>query len=78
MAVKATSMSEAEGVRCPVCRKPAVHDQRPFCSKRCADIDLARWLGGRYVIGGSNAAADEDPGRAPPAPGSEPDPEDLD
>lgn len=35
---------------CPICGKPQVHDARPFCSKRCADIDLGRWLGGRYAI----------------------------
>jgi uncharacterized protein len=31
---------------------------RPFCSKRCADVDLYRWLGGVYVI--PTAASDED------------------
>lgn len=60
MAVKATSMSASTGPRCPVCHEPSVHAHRPFCSKRCADVDLARWLGGRYVIAGSNALADED------------------
>jgi endogenous inhibitor of DNA gyrase (YacG/DUF329 family) len=38
--------------RCPICRKPAVLRFRPFCSKRCADIDLARWIGGDYRIPG--------------------------
>lgn len=35
---------------CPICDKP--HDERykPFCSKRCADIDLGRWLKGQYAI----------------------------
>jgi endogenous inhibitor of DNA gyrase (YacG/DUF329 family) len=36
--------------RCPVCRKPAVLEFRPFCSKHCADVDLGRWLGGDYRI----------------------------
>lgn len=36
--------------RCPICQRPAEPAYRPFCSKRCADVDLARWLGGRYVI----------------------------
>jgi endogenous inhibitor of DNA gyrase (YacG/DUF329 family) len=36
--------------RCPICRKPAAMDFRPFCSKRCAEIDLGRWLGGDYRI----------------------------
>jgi endogenous inhibitor of DNA gyrase (YacG/DUF329 family) len=35
---------------CPICGKPAVIETRPFCSKRCADIDLHRWLGGTYAI----------------------------
>ncbi|HEY4846457.1 MAG TPA: DNA gyrase inhibitor YacG [Methylocella sp.] len=35
---------------CPICGKPAVFATRPFCSKRCADVDLHRWLGGVYAI----------------------------
>ncbi|MET0472788.1 MAG: DNA gyrase inhibitor YacG, partial [Xanthobacteraceae bacterium] len=31
---------------CPICRKPVVEKFRPFCSKRCADVDLNRWLSG--------------------------------
>ena len=34
--------------RCHVCGKPAVMKYRPFCSKRCADIDLGRWLKESY------------------------------
>jgi endogenous inhibitor of DNA gyrase (YacG/DUF329 family) len=36
--------------RCPICGKPTLHRFRPFCSKRCADIDLHRWLSGRYAV----------------------------
>jgi endogenous inhibitor of DNA gyrase (YacG/DUF329 family) len=36
--------------KCPICAKPATQRFRPFCSKRCADIDLHRWLSGRYAI----------------------------
>lgn len=36
--------------RCPSCSKRAVRDFRPFCSKRCADLDLGRWLTGSYAI----------------------------
>lgn len=36
--------------RCPICSTPAVHRYQPFCSKRCADIDLGRWLKGNYSI----------------------------
>jgi uncharacterized protein len=35
---------------CPVCKKPSVADYRPFCSKRCADVDLGRWLTGSHRI----------------------------
>jgi uncharacterized protein len=35
---------------CPICGKPAALATRPFCSKRCADVDLHRWLSGTYAI----------------------------
>jgi endogenous inhibitor of DNA gyrase (YacG/DUF329 family) len=37
---------------CAVCGKPQRPEFRPFCSKRCADVDLGRWLKGNYVIPG--------------------------
>ena len=46
--------------KCPICARPRDPAYQPFCSKRCADIDLARWLGGAYVITGGQADADED------------------
>lgn len=36
--------------RCPTCRAPTAVEWRPFCSKRCADADLGRWLAGEYRI----------------------------
>lgn len=36
--------------KCPICRKPASPEHRPFCSKRCADVDLQRWFTGAYVV----------------------------
>jgi endogenous inhibitor of DNA gyrase (YacG/DUF329 family) len=36
--------------RCPICGKPAAARHQPFCSARCADIDLGRWLKGNYSI----------------------------
>ena len=36
--------------RCPICGKPAVEHVRPFCSRRCADVDLNRWLTGSYAV----------------------------
>ena len=39
---------------CPICDKPTDAKYRPFCSKRCADVDLAKWLGGGYAIPSSD------------------------
>lgn len=47
--------------RCPLCGKPAAAPHRPFCSRRCADLDLGRWLDGRYRI----PTTEEGPGEAP-------------
>ena len=44
---------------CPVCKKPADEKYRPFCSRRCADVDLGRWLGGAYRIPGEPVGADQ-------------------
>ena len=35
---------------CPICDRPASDETRPFCSPRCRDVDLNRWLKGAYVI----------------------------
>jgi uncharacterized protein len=35
---------------CPICGRPADERLKPFCSKRCADVDLHRWLSGSYAI----------------------------
>ena len=37
-------------MRCPICGKPTAPDYRPFCSRRCADVDLGRWLNESYRI----------------------------
>jgi len=47
---------------CPVCGKPAEQKHRPFCSKRCANIDLGRWLKESYRV----------PTDEPPVEGDEP------
>lgn len=52
---------------CPICeKKTAMAEFRPFCSKRCADVDLSRWLSDGYAIPGDPVDQAED------APGSEP------
>ena len=45
---------------CPLCKKSVSEKHQPFCSKRCADIDLGRWLKGTYVVPGP--AIDESEG----------------
>lgn len=35
---------------CAICKKPAVEKFKPFCSARCADVDLHRWLSESYAI----------------------------
>ena len=35
---------------CPICQKPVEQGYAPFCSKRCADLDLWRWLNGAYSV----------------------------
>ncbi len=44
-----TDLPEVE-IKCPICGKPSVFMYKPFCSKRCADIDLGRWMNGVYSI----------------------------
>ena len=43
---------------CPTCGAPAIHELFPFCSSRCADVDLGRWLQGAYAIPAVDAADD--------------------
>jgi endogenous inhibitor of DNA gyrase (YacG/DUF329 family) len=50
---------KARPMPCPICRKPAQAAFAPFCSQRCADVDLGRWLGERYVIPGPQEAPGE-------------------
>ncbi len=45
---------------CPVCDRPTVADYRPFCSRRCADVDLGRWLTGSYAIPSTDPADAEE------------------
>ena len=35
---------------CPICKAETVKAYRPFCSRRCADIDLGRWFSGSYAV----------------------------
>jgi endogenous inhibitor of DNA gyrase (YacG/DUF329 family) len=46
--------------KCPICGKSGVRDYRPFCSKRCADIDLGRWLKESYRVPTEEAPGDDE------------------
>jgi uncharacterized protein len=50
----------APAKRCSVCGKPATEPSRPFCSERCRDVDLNRWLSGGYAIPAARSDDDED------------------
>lgn len=49
-------------MKCPICRKPADPEFKPFCSRRCADLDLGKWMNDSYAIPGELAdVAEENP-----------------
>jgi endogenous inhibitor of DNA gyrase (YacG/DUF329 family) len=60
--------------RCPICGRPSDAKYIPFCSRRCADVDLSRWLRGVYTIpdkgesedGGEGRPEEADPAKPPP------------
>lgn len=51
-------------IKCALCEKPVLEKYSPFCSKRCSDIDLGRWLKGEYaipaILGGSDGTSSEE------------------
>lgn len=59
---------------CPICNKKADPKYHPFCSRRCADVDLGRWLSGGYRIPADRleepgeGASDADAPERPPRP----------
>ncbi len=59
----AAKKSEASARPCPICGKSATPDSYPFCSTRCADVDLHRWLGGVYSIPAEEGDDEEAPGQ---------------
>jgi endogenous inhibitor of DNA gyrase (YacG/DUF329 family) len=69
----AVNDNSARAKPCPICGKPSEAHWQPFCSKRCADVDLNRWLSGRYAIPArdddpDNGVADADPSEEPRRP----------
>ena len=61
--------------KCPICGRATETHYRPFCSRRCADVDLSRWLSGTYAIPDAGESEDGDEGSdgegASPAAGSD-------
>jgi endogenous inhibitor of DNA gyrase (YacG/DUF329 family) len=45
--------------RCPICGARRDPSFRPFCSKKCADVDLLRWFNGDYSIETDDASSDD-------------------
>lgn len=68
-------MADAGRARCPICARPAEPRFRPFCSRRCADVDLHRWFSGAYRVptdeapdpGGAEWTEAPDPATRPPS-----------
>jgi endogenous inhibitor of DNA gyrase (YacG/DUF329 family) len=53
-------MAAMTTAKCPICGRPSETKFRPFCSKRCADVDLGRWFTGAYAIPGAPVDDEED------------------
>lgn len=51
---------------CPICEKEPDPKYRPFCSRRCADVDLGKWLTGAYAVPMVEGEDDEEPPTADP------------
>jgi endogenous inhibitor of DNA gyrase (YacG/DUF329 family) len=52
----------SQALKCPMCEKPSEDAFKPFCSRRCADLDLGKWFTGAYAIPGEPAdQADDNP-----------------
>ncbi len=55
----------ADAIPCPICGKPAEEPRlRPFCSRRCADVDLGRWFTGAYRVPGEETVQGDTDGDA--------------
>jgi endogenous inhibitor of DNA gyrase (YacG/DUF329 family) len=46
--------------KCPICKRPVEERFKPFCSKRCAHVDLGRWLKGGYAIAATESEEEDD------------------
>lgn len=57
--IRAVNDNRGKG-NCPICKSPTDAAYKPFCSKRCADVDLHRWLSGGYAIPAVESGDDRD------------------
>jgi len=57
--------SPATRGKCPICSRATDVKYRPFCSRRCADVDLSRWLSGGYAIPDKGESEDGGEGADP-------------
>jgi endogenous inhibitor of DNA gyrase (YacG/DUF329 family) len=53
--------SAPKAKRCPICGKPSAEASKPFCSERCRDVDLNRWLSGSYAIPARESDEEDEP-----------------
>lgn len=60
------------GRPCPICGRPSVVEMRPFCSKRCADVDLNRWLSELYRVPSDEPPASDEGPATPDDPAEKP------
>jgi uncharacterized protein len=56
-------MSAPSPKSCVICGKPQVEELTPFCSRRCANVDLNRWLTGVYAVPGAEEDVEDEPDR---------------
>jgi uncharacterized protein len=61
----ASAAPARQTARCALCGKPQRESFRPFCSKRCSDVDLNRWLSGVYAVPAAESM-DEEEEETPP------------
>ena len=54
-------------MKCPICKRETLAEFRPFCSKHCSDVDLAKWLTGAYAVPVTQAEDDSTWDTKPPS-----------
>ncbi|HSR71624.1 MAG TPA: DNA gyrase inhibitor YacG [Kiloniellales bacterium] len=56
--MRTSSARDRRSKRCPICGRPSQAETRPFCSRRCKEVDLGRWLDGAYRVPTGEAPAE--------------------